>query len=413
MEINLSHRKISGKTGLLLVGLLAGCSFSAYQLNSEQLPQLQQAEFDSASVQQGDLDLYIDAYGQLTSAQERLVTAPAAGTVTELLVRPGTRVEPDTLLLRLSNPKLKQELNQARDRLAQEQAKFAAFQYEQQNALLSYQTQLADHQAQAEAAELELKVNNQLIARGGAARIELQRAQLKLKQQNQRLLLMQERYKQFSEMQHYQHKQQQLVLKQQKEKLAMLEQQYADMAIKAGLAGSLQRMQVKLGQQVAAGASLACVGSVQQLVASLKLPQSQADQVDIDAPVLIDTQKGLLHARISRIESLVDNGFVLAEARLTDALTSNARPALPITSKVFIKTLPDSLFIQQLPGMSANRKQTVLVQTQTDLASARTIQTGPLTQGKIAIIAGLSRGEQVIQPHNQAFADAEQIRLVE
>lgn len=80
-----------------------------------------------------------------------------------------------------------------------------------------------------------------------------------------------------------------------------------------GIFGSLQTLDVELGQSVQLGQSLAKVGSNKELIARLRLPQNQADQIDIGAAVIIDTQKGIISAHITRIETVVTNGSVLAE----------------------------------------------------------------------------------------------------
>ena len=91
---------------------------------------------------------------EFASAKERLLTAPAMGKVAEILIRPGTKITPETVILLLSNPKLVQEVNQSKGLLAQQQAQREAFKYEQQNLRLNYQGRIADIEA-----EIEKKVN--------------------------------------------------------------------------------------------------------------------------------------------------------------------------------------------------------------------------------------------------------------
>lgn len=413
MDIKLKQSKISKKKWLAGSGILLSLCYAVYAQIATQTPSVKLSELTFETAQQGDIDLYVEAYGHLQSAKERLITAPAQGIVSELVVRPGAQVQADTIVLRLSNPKLLQALNQAKSIYAQEEAKLAAFEYQQQSSQLDNQTRIADIQAKLEEAELELSINQQLMKRGVAAKIEIQRAKLNLKQQKRRLALEQEKYQQLKEMAHFQLAQRKILLEQHAAKVAMINNQYQSMAVKAGIKGRLQLMQVALGQSVQLGESLAKVGSDKQLIAKLKIPQNRADQIDIGSPVTIDTQKGLIKAKISRIESLIDKGTILAEATLHSSLSSNARPALPITSKIFVNRLQDALFIKQIPGLRPHSTQKVFVRNQSDRAMTKEITTGELSENWLLVLHGLEAGEQIISSNTDTFNQAEKITITQ
>ena len=154
----------------------------------------------------------------------------------------------------------------------------------------------------------------------------------------------------------------------------------------------MQTLDVELGQSVQLGHSLAKVGSDQQLIARLRLPQSKADQININASVIIHTGKGLIKGHISRIETRVHDGFVLAEAVLDSPLTSNARPALSITAEVFVKHLPSAIYIPQIAGFHPRSSQTIFVRNGNRLRQ-RQITLGDLSQNKLLIATGLIPGE--------------------
>lgn len=143
--------------------------------------------------------------------------------------------------------------------------------------------------------------------------------------------------------------------------MTLLEQQLDDMHVKAGINGSLQSLEVELGQSVQLGESLARVGSNEELIARLRLPQQQADQIDIGALVTINTQKGFITARISRIVSVVTRGSVLAEAVITSELTSNARPSLSISAQIFVRHDKEATYLRQVPGLRPRSKQSLFV----------------------------------------------------
>jgi hypothetical protein len=197
-------------------------------------------------------------------------------------------------------------------------------------------------------------------------------------------------------MQSFQLTEQDITVTQQQSQVAMLEKQLVNMQVRAGIAGSLQTLEAELGQSVQLGESLAKVGSNLELIVRLRLPQNQADQIDINAKVIVDTQKGKIKAHITRIESVVTNGSVLAEATLDGALTSNSRPSLAVSAQVFVKHDSQSVFIKQIPGLRPTSKQTVFVKTDENMLLQREVTFGALTQQRLLILSGLLDGEQIV-----------------
>jgi HlyD family secretion protein len=402
MKIALTKKQPWKKwTAIASFTLLMG--YAGYSVSGKATKSIALSQLSFQTVVQGDLDIYANAYGELASAKERLLTAPALGKVSEILVRPGTKVTPDTVILHLSNPKLVQEVNAANGQLAQQLAQREAFKYEQQSERLNYQGRIADIEAEIEKAQLELSVNKNLMDLGVSSKIELQRAKLAVKQESRKLGFENKKYQQFIEMQGYQLTQRDITIKQQRAQVNLLEQQLDDMKVKAGINGSLQTLEIELGQSVQLGESLAKVGSDEVLIARLRLPQNQADHIDINAPVLIDTQKGIIKGHITRIESVVSNGSVLAEAVIDETLTSNARPALSISAQVFVKHQQDTRYIEQVPGFRPRSKQSLFVRDTHNSLIQRDVIFGELSKNKLVITSGLKPGEQLVSSDTQKY----------
>lgn len=410
MEIKLTQQKPWKKwfgIGLFIIFV----SYAAFAVSSKATKEVPYDTLTFQTVEQGPIDLYTNAYGEFYSAKERLLTAPAMGKVAEILVRPGTKITPDTVILLLSNPKLEQEVNQARGQLAQQQAQREAFKYEQQNKRLNYQGTIADIEAEIEKAQLELTVNEDLLDLGVSSKMDLQRAKLAVKQQTKRLGFEKEKFQQFIEMQGYQLTERDITVTQQKSQVTLLEKQLDDMHVKAGIHGSLQSLEVELGQSVNLGHSLAKVGSDNELIARIRLQQQLADQIDIGALVNINTQKGSVSAHISRIESIVTDGSVLAEAVIDSELTSNARPSLSVSAQVFVKHDPNAIFIKQTSGLRPRTKQSLFVKTSENNIVKRDVLFGELSQNKLIIIEGLTLGDEVISSDTRNYEKYDQLTI--
>jgi len=410
MRIELTQQKYWKKWLALSIFVLL-IAYAGVAVSSKSIKSIKTSSLTFQVVESGAVDIYTNAYGEFASAKEQLLTAPALGKVAKILVRPGTLVTPETIILQLSNPKLEQEVNEAKGQLAQQKAQREAFKYEQQSERLDYQGNIANIEAEIEKAQLELSVNENLLTLGVASQIELQRAKLAVKQQSKRLKFEQEKFQQFIEMQSYQLTQRDITVSQQASQVLLLEKQLASMQVTSGISGSLQSLEVELGQSVQLGQSLAKVGSNQELIARIRLPQHQADQIDINALVIVDTQKGKVNGHITRIESVVTNGSVLAEVVLDSELTSNARPALSISAQVFVKHNTNATYIKQVPGLRPRSKQAVFIKNNNEKLVQRDITFGDLSQEKLIIIQGLNAGDEIVSNDTSQYSNFKELAL--
>jgi len=405
MDINLPQTKPYRRYMLIIAGIsLFG--MACYQLLRPNVPSVSLLDYPLTTVQMGDLTLYSDALGELIARQQRLLTAPAHGIVTEIWHRPGAEVAADTVILQLENPELDLRVIAAANNVQKMQAELSAFASQQINQLLEQQGKLAELENQLQQAELELRVNQELTAKGIAARIELQRAELRVSQQQQKLAFEQKKYAQFAQLQQAEQAQKALQLTQLQEEHQSLLLQQQQMQLTAGLNGYLQQLDIELGQSVSSGQALARVGSQHQLSARISLNQRHAEQVVIGSPVLIHTRNGIIEGQISRIEAVVQHGSIAAEVSLPDTLPAGSRPLQPITAKVLLQQKKQALFVAQQPGLRPNSEQTVFVKTSAKIAEPRQVRFGELSERQLVIEAGLTANEQILaydNPHWLAY----------
>ena len=158
---------------------------------------------------------------------------------------------------------------------------------------------------------------------------------------------------------------------------------------------------------------MAKVGSNKELIARLRLPQNTADQIDINAPVIIDTQKGTILAHITRVESIVTRGNVIAEAVLDGELTTNARPSLAISAQVFIKHDDQSTYVQQVSGFRPRSKQSLFVKDNENTLVRRDVTFGDLTDNKLLVTAGLSVGDEIVNNDTSEYSQFNRLSLAD
>src|SRR6185437_11467929 len=114
------------------------------------------------AVQQGDMLREVRATGTLVPREIRWLAAATPATVEKILVWPGTTVQPDTVLMRLSDPATEDALRNAQAQVAAAQAQVAAKRAELESQLLDQRS--AQAQAQSDYASAKVKADADAIA---------------------------------------------------------------------------------------------------------------------------------------------------------------------------------------------------------------------------------------------------------
>ena len=398
MKIDLSDTSQSKtlKKRALVVLILVTAMVVIFALQPK-VPTVSSDELQTSTVVEGDLDLNIPVYGEYISRYERLLSAPSSSQVVEILVRAGTDVEPDTMIAKLHNPDLHQLHDQELAALERLQAEFSAFKLRQQTEQLALQAEIADIENQLQLATLNVDVNQRLANQGIAAKIELERAQLAKSQQQKRFDFAQFRSLKQKELHQFELTQQHIALQQQQKAVAVAAEKIAQRTVTAGIKGTLQRLDIELGQRVSQGQNLARVGSKDQLMARLQFPQRLAERLSLGSKVTVNHSQGALSAQVQQISSVIENGFIIAEAVFSQPLPSYLRPAQPLSARVFLARMDDAVYIKQIPGLMPLSGQT-LYRLSSDQQQLEQVEVlfGELSGSNILIKSGLKPGDVLV-----------------
>ena len=117
------------------------------------------------------------------------------------------------------------------------------------------------------------------------------------------------------------------------------QQQLQRLKVKAGVAGVLVELPLQVGQHVLPGTELAKIVQPNHLMAELKIPETQARDVQIGEPASIDTHNGVIAGEVSRVDPAVQNGTVTVDVKLTGELPKGARPDLSVDGTIDLEKL--------------------------------------------------------------------------
>lgn len=385
------YRLITGSVLLLICATV----WLILQPNAQQ--RISHDEFWSGEVKQGDLQLQVSGYGRLKSRSPRLLTAQSNATVEEVVLKPGALVEPDSVILRLSDPQVSQALYAAEQTLTQRTNQYRQLEINQQRELLAQQAELEILRSALESAQLQVNAQNQLIAKGIVSNIDYQRSVLELRQLTRRLDIEQQRISQLQQLHLANLAIAQSNIDAQTTAVAHAKHRHDKLMVTAGITGVVQSLAVELGQTVSFGQQLALVGSTTDLYALLSVPQATMQQVALSQTVQINTRSGLIAGTVSRIDPMINNGSVQVEVALSGALTNNARPELNIEGVISTGIRRNVLYIDKPINANPFSEATVFQLNKTgDRAIAKHLQFGHQTNDKIEIVAGAKLAEQFI-----------------
>ncbi len=365
-------------------------------------------------VKQGDLHQQVAAFGRLKSRKPRLLTAQSNAIVDEIVLKPGAMVTPNSVIVRLSDPQIEQQVKDAQRELVQIKNQYKQLEINQQREVLSQQARLELLQAELESAELEVKALGQLIEKGIASNIDYQRRVLEQRQLTRRLDIEQKRLSQLEELHLANLAIAQSNIESEQEALTLISEVHQNLTIRAGISGVLQSLDVELGQSVNQGQRLALVGSTTDLYAQVSVPQAYMQQIALSQTVEVDTRAGLISGEVIRIDPVITNGSVQVEVKLNSQLTKNARPELNIAANIHIGTVKNALYIEKPVNAKADTNTTLfMLQQDGDTAIAKTLQYGSEAQDTIQIISGAQPNQRYILSDMSRWQEHAAISIVQ
>jgi multidrug resistance efflux pump len=348
-------------------------------------------------VEQGNLKVITEGFGILSSNKQQLITTLTQATVKEIVLKPGANVMADSVIVRLENPELLQEVENAQQELVQSRANLRQLKLSNQREILNETANLAEMTARYESARLNRQAEEKLVEEGIVSQLAYKESVLDENQLEKRITILQQRMEQL-ELVHKESVNIQLErLKQQQGQLNIRLARLNALEVKAGFDGVLQRLSVELGQSLAPGQEIALIGSVTDLIALIRVPQSQVLQVVVGQSAMINTRQDKINGTVTRIDPIVQNNTVEVEVALPDNLPASARPQLNVDATIIADTLKQVVYIKR-PANVKPFSDISLYRMNSDGSTAqlRTLKLGRQAGLHIEIISGAEAGDVFI-----------------
>jgi multidrug efflux pump subunit AcrA (membrane-fusion protein) len=184
------------------------------------------------------------------------------------------------------------------------------------------------------------------------------------------------------------------------------------MQVTAGAEGVLQDLDLEVGQWVQAGTTLARVAKPERLKAELRIPQTQARDVQVGQSALIDTRTDSIPGRVRRVDPNVQGGSVLVEITLDGDLPTGARPDLSVDGTIQLERLEEVLHVGRPVYGQSNATVSIFRLIEDGGAAERiTVRLGRASVNEIEVVEGLAVGDAIILSDMSRYDDVERVRI--
>lgn len=375
-------------------------------------PTVERAVIWPDTVKRGGMVRQVRGLGTLTPEDIRWITASTQVRVEKIVLRPGSSVKPDSVILELSNPQLEQELMDAQLKLQAAEAGLANLRVQLQNDLLTTRASAANIEADYNKAKMQAQMNEALAKDQLVSDLVLKQSQVDADSLGARNQIAKDQLATKADSTRAQLAVQQSAVDQARAVLQLKRQQKDDLKVRAGITGMLQLVPVEVGQQVAPGTNLCRVANPNRLKAEIKIAETQAKDIQIGQKAEVDTRNGIVNGRVSRIDPSVINGTRSVDVALPDELPKGAVPDLSVDGTIELERLNDIVFMGR-PAFGQDQSVVGLFRISPDGGTAERVQVklGRSSVNTVEVLSGLKVGDQVILSDMSAYDAYDRIRL--
>jgi HlyD family secretion protein len=169
---------------------------------------------------------------------------------------------------------------------------------------------------------------------------------------------------------------------------------------------------LQVGQRVLPSSTLAKVVQPTQLKAEIKVPETQARDIQLQQKATVDTRNGLVAGHVIRIDPAAQNGTVTLDIALDASLPKGARPDMNVEGTIELERLADVLHVgRPIQGQAdSNVSLFKLVENGKEAVRVK-VGLGRSSVDKIEVIQGLNVGDQIILSDMSQWDAHDRVRL--
>jgi len=388
-------------------------------------PILDRGSIYLSTVKQGPLLREVRGPGKLVAEDVLWVPAYADGRIIKINVNAGTMVQPDTVLMELDNPELKQQALDAQFALKSAEVGYTDLVVQLKTQLLDKKSAAAQVSSDYKEASIRADRDLSLVKDGLIPRLDAEMSNNRAEQLRVRSDLEDQRLKVMDESTETHLAAQQVRIEQARALYQLKKGELEQLKVRAGIAGVIAQLGanplpgssivaagLEVGQKVTAGSILAKIAQPQKLKAEIRMNETEVREIALGQTVSVDTHGGIVRGKVSRIDPTALNGNVTVDVTLTGALPTGSRPDLSVDGTIELERLNDVVYMGRPTNGQPNGVISIFRITPDGQHASRVqVKLGRASVDTIEILSGLNPGDQVILSDMTAQDGHDRIRL--
>jgi HlyD family secretion protein len=368
------------------------------------------------TVKRGEMVRKVPGNGTLIPEEIHWIPAITPGRVERILVLPGAKVRADEVLVELSNPEVEHAAFEVEWQVKGAEAQTEKLRVQLSSERLTQEAESAQLNAERSVAELDAAADAELAKEGLVDKLSAKRSLTKAEQLQIRCDLQKKRLENGLESNRAQLVVQEAELSRLRALLELKRKNLAELKVRAGINGVLQRLgdreQLQVGQQIAAGANIARVANPSKLKAEIKVVETQAKDIQHGQLAYIDTRNGIVEGRVTRIDPAVQNGTVTVDIALEGTLPKGARPDLTVEGTIELERLENVMYVGRPVNGQADSKASIFQLIDGGKEAVRVqVKFGRSSVSTIEVVNGLKEGDQVILSDMSQYDNHNRVRI--
>ena len=403
------------KKGVLIAAVL-GLVFAIYSINkSSASGRSHKLALNNVTVSVVEEGEFIDALtlrGQVVPKTTIYLDTIAGGQVEQRLVEQGEYVEKGQPLVRLSNTNLQLDV-MGREAQVTEQLNFLRnTQMNMETSRLNLRRDLLEIELQISHLKRRIKQSTPLVESGVMAKDRLAELSDDLHYYQQRKKLTLERQEQENSIRKVQIKQLEESAVMLGKNLKFARKNLENLLVKAPVTGYLSDLNVEIGESKSRGARLGQIDIPNEYKLALQLDEFYLSQVQLNADVLILLSDGKISAKVSKIDSRVNQSQFQVEVDLPRSALGIKR-GQSIDAELMLGGNKENALLLKRGAFfsSSGGNWAYVVNQKNDRAERRNIRLGKKNQDYYEVLSGLSAGDKVITSSYGNFDNAQQLQL--
>jgi HlyD family secretion protein len=370
-----------------------------------------------ATVVEKDFVRDLSVQGRVVAAISPRLYSPAQGTIT-FEVDAGDKVKKDQLLATIESPELTNKLKQEESSLQRNKLELDRQRIQGKKLALEKQKSADLAKVAMVAAEREKRRADNAYATHAISQIDFEKAQDDLK--NAQLVLKHalQDANLDQESLDFELKTQQLLVERQALQVAETRRQVAQLAVRSPVNGMVGNLAVQQKNQVSKNQPILSVVDLSEFELEVDIPESYADDLAIGMDAQVSLNNQLFAAVLVTISPEIENNQVAGRVRFAkeseqgEALQQPAglRQNQRLSTRILMEHKENALTLTRGQFLQSDNGRFAYV-IKNDMALRQPITIGARSLSEVEILAGLTKGDQVIISSTDALKGAQTVML--